>query len=1109
MELNPMALARPFLVETVSMVTDGFALPAGTVTFLLTDVEGSTRLWETRQPEMGPAIARHYAILDEAIDRFHGVRPVEQGEGDSVVAAFARAVDAVQAALYAQLALQHELPWLRVRMAIHTGEAQLRDEGNYVGRTIIRCARLRSCGHGGQILISETAAPLVIDAPPLDVSLVDLGVARLRDLSRSERVWQLAHPDLALEFPPLRTLDVAPNNLPTSLTSFVGRDEDQQTLADLVTSHRLVTVTGSGGAGKTRLALQVAAGLAGHHGAGTWWVELAPSSLAAEVPERVAAAIGLAVTPGVDPLDTVVRHCREGDVLLVLDNAEHLVEAVAATAQRLLATCPPLRLLVTSREPLGVPGEILWRIPSLAVPAAVRAARPEPLTAFDSVRLFIERAREARPNLVIDDEVAPHLAEICARLDGIPLAIELAAARTRSMTIERIAAELHDAFRLLTGGARTVLPRQQTLRASIAWSVDALDETERTVFRRLSVFQAPFTLDAAEAVAAEDDVERLAVLDVVARLVDKSLVRFHDDTGRYSLLVTLRQFGLDQLRETAEIEPTRRRHAEWYATWSEAVGRGVYGLTARAFLVDVPDLVAALEWSYQTEPATAQRIAAGIGLFGAVLGMAALKQLCDWLAGWSPRTPEWAAAIAGIAPVSFALLRPVDLLAVAADAREVAADDDRRSRHLLTFLDTFRLLILHGDIAPMTAVAAEARDDGDDVLYVTVVGMLAATAVRTGDFPRAEELLADLRQVLARHGTALSPEAHSAAFLASIELAIQQGRFDDARHHVALAEHGVDVGWGRPIASVQSYLGFVSGTSALLTTALAVVDDDAPPMYAALRHYILAFAAMSDDRSVDAADHALRGFEGLRGNGVGQGFFVPLVPMTLLACGRVDDARQHLKDWTATVDELGRHPMHVAVLHQCSAIVHLATGDDAAALDHAHLLLELAHDRGYALFRVDALEAIADAQAKRGNEVLAARLLGAARAERDRIGYAGRWRPDPEAVTADHERLAGAHPDASAEGRALSMAEAVELAGRSRSQPTRATHGWDSLTPTERRVVDLVADGLSNADIAGRLLMSVPTVKSHLTHVFTKLDMTNRTELAAAASQRRSTLTSE
>jgi DNA-binding CsgD family transcriptional regulator len=371
-----------------------------------------------------------------------------------------------------------------------------------------------------------------------------------------------------------------------------------------------------------------------------------------------------------------------------------------------------------------------------------------------------------------------------------------------------------------------------------------------------------------------------------------------------------------------------------------------------------------------------------------------------------------------------------------------------------------------------------------------------------GDFSLAEQLLADVTGVLERYRTQLSPDANSFAFLGSMELAIQQGRLDDARRHAALAAAGARLGLEVPIASVQAYLGYVSGMPSLLDEALAAVDDEVPAGFAALRHYILAFAAMTANRAADAADHACRGFDGLRGNGVGQGFFVPLVPVTLLACGRVEEARRHLDDWAATVDELGCHPMHVAVFHQCGAIVHLANGDDAMALDHAHGLLDLAHEHGYALFRVDALEAIADAQARRGNGVLAARLLGAARAERDRVGYVGLWRPDPESVAVEHAAIAAADPQAFEEGRGLSVADATELAGRARSERTRATHGWDSLTPTERNVVGLVADGLSNADIAARLLMSVPTVKSHLTHVFTKLSLTNRTELAAAATQR-------
>jgi predicted ATPase/class 3 adenylate cyclase len=531
MDLTSALISRPFVVQTEGMEQPGFALPTGTVTFLLTDVEGSTRLWEERPDEMAAAIALHYDLLSAAISECGGLRPVEQGEGDSVVAVFARVADALRAAADAQCRLQVELPWLTVRMAVHTGEAEPRDDGNYVGRTVIRCARLRACGHGGQVLVSEASASLVAGDLPAGLGLVSLGAARLRDLSRTEVVWQLTHPDLRSTFPVLRSLDAAPHNVPTPLTSLVGREVEQSTVCDLLGKHRLVTLTGSGGSGKTRLAVHVAAAAVDLHPDGTWWVELASAASGPEVAERIAVAAGVFLVPGVDPVGQLVRQWRAGaDVLIVVDNAEHLIDAVAAVAQRLLSDSPNLRLLVTSREPLGVPGEVIWRVPSLSIPEAATPARIESLTSFESVRLFIERARNARPNLVIDDRAAPHIASICSRLDGIPLAIELAAARARSLPLDRLAAGLSDAFRLLTGGSRTVLPRQQTLLASIAWSVDALDETERTVFRRLAVFQSRFTLDAAEVVCSDDTtVEPVMVLDVLAHLVDKSLVRFDDE----------------------------------------------------------------------------------------------------------------------------------------------------------------------------------------------------------------------------------------------------------------------------------------------------------------------------------------------------------------------------------------------------------------------------------------------------------------------------------------------------------------------------------------------------------------------------------------------------
>ena len=399
-----------------------FALPAGTVTFLLTDIEGSTRLWNERPEQMAAAIARHLDILDDAVAAAGGVRPVEQGEGDSVVAACARAVDAVTAAVRAQTELGRDVPWLKVRMALHTGDATARDDGNYVGLTIIRCARLRACGHGGQIIASAATAALVADADA-GFGLVDLGSVRLRDLTRPERVFQVMHRDIADQFPPLRSLDAVPHNVPTALTSLVGRDADLRVVGELLAEHRLVTLVGSGGCGKTRLAQHVAADVIDRHPAGTWWVELAPLTEDSQIGEAVAKVIGSAVVIGADVVDHVVNLLTAaGPTLLVLDNAEHLVGGVAKLAERVLSSCRDVRVLVTSREGLGIGGETTWRVPSLSAPARQEHIALAQLGTFDAVRLFLERARKARPNLVVDEVSAPYVAAVCARLDGIPLA---------------------------------------------------------------------------------------------------------------------------------------------------------------------------------------------------------------------------------------------------------------------------------------------------------------------------------------------------------------------------------------------------------------------------------------------------------------------------------------------------------------------------------------------------------------------------------------------------------------------------------------------------------------------------------------------------------------
>jgi class 3 adenylate cyclase len=427
-------------------------LPTGTVTLLLADVEGSTRLWETQPAEMTAAIARLNQAVSEVIAGHDGVRPVEQGEGDSFVAAFARASDAVSAALELQRA---PLAPIRLRIGVHTGEVQLRDEGNYAGPTINRTARLRDLGHGGQTLLSGATEQMVVDRLPADTWVTDLGTHPLRDLPRPERVVQLCHPDLVNEFPSLRVAKaVVSQRLPAQLTSFVGRESELAQLRELLAGNRLVTLTGAGGVGKTRLAVQVAAQLTRDFADGVWYVDLAPITDPDVVPIAVARALELPDQPGRSTTEALTRFLANRQMLMVLDNCEHLLDASAALAVALLGAAEKLTLLATSREAIGVAGEVGWRVPSLSLGG-------------EAIELFSDRARRARPDFVVTDDNAPVVAEICSRLDGLPLAIELAAARVRALSLSEILGSLHDRFRLLTGGARTAVRRQQTLRASV------------------------------------------------------------------------------------------------------------------------------------------------------------------------------------------------------------------------------------------------------------------------------------------------------------------------------------------------------------------------------------------------------------------------------------------------------------------------------------------------------------------------------------------------------------------------------------------------------------------------------------------------------------------
>jgi predicted ATPase/class 3 adenylate cyclase len=566
-------------------VSRAAAIPTGTVTLLFTDVEGSTRLWEAEPEQMAQALRRHDELLRAAIDEAGGY--VFKTVGDAFCAAFATPQEALEAVLAAQHALDAET-WpthrpIRVRMGLHTGACEERDN-DYFGPVVNRAARLEAVAHGGQVLFSGATAELLSESLPEGVTLRDLGLHRLKDLGRAEHVYQLEAGFLQPSFPPLASLDnpELPNNLPGQLSAFVGREPELSQVRSLAGSSRLVTLTGAGGCGKTRLALQVAAELLDTARDGVWFVGLAHLTEAEAIPEAIAAVLGLADQRGQRPLlESLIDALREQDTLILLDNCEHVIDGAAKLCGQLVRECPGLRILATSREPLGIDGEHVYRVPSLSLPRPEADAADE-VGASDAVQLFVERAQAHGPGFVLDDASAPLVASVCRRLDGIPLALELAAARLSSMSLKQVSDRLGQRFRLLTGGSRNAMPRQQTLQAAVDWSFGLLTEPERDVLRRLSVFAGGFELEAAEAICAADSADAFDVLDLVGSLVSKSLVTAErtPESVRYRMLETIRQYAAQELLRSGgedEVLATRDRHVSYLMGLAEEAAPALSG----------------------------------------------------------------------------------------------------------------------------------------------------------------------------------------------------------------------------------------------------------------------------------------------------------------------------------------------------------------------------------------------------------------------------------------------------------------------------------------------------------------------------------------------------
>jgi predicted ATPase/class 3 adenylate cyclase len=556
-------------------------LPTGSVTLLFTDIEGSTRLWEEHPENMKIALRRHDELMRRSIEE-HGGHVVKT-VGDAFHAVFANVTEATKAATDAQRALSSE-KWptpvpLRVRMAVHTGQCEKRD-GDYYGPAVNRVGRLTAIAHGGQILVSRTSADFLDDAPEQSVSLRDLGRHRLKDLGRPEDVFQLVAPGLEADFPPLRSrANSLEHNLPIQLTSFIGRENEIAAVVCLLDTTRLVTLTGAGGSGKTRLALEVGAGLLQNEHDSVWLVELGSVTDPNLVTQTVASALSLREEPSCPLIEIIVNTFHEGNHLLILDNCEHLIEASALLVGRLLGACSNLKILATSRESLGVHGEGVFSVPTLSLPEEGQVSL-DSIGRSEAVDLFVKRAADQLSGFRLEERNARILASICRRLDGIPLATELVAARVRVLSLQEIDARL-DRLRFDTVWRKDAPSRQRTLRATMEWSYDLLSLTEQAVFRRLSVFAGNFDVGAAEAVCGDDDIEAADVVDLLASLVDKSLVQA-DPSGtaaHYWLLETIRHYASQRLADSGQMEgqSARDRHAAWYLALAEEARPKLHG----------------------------------------------------------------------------------------------------------------------------------------------------------------------------------------------------------------------------------------------------------------------------------------------------------------------------------------------------------------------------------------------------------------------------------------------------------------------------------------------------------------------------------------------------
>ncbi len=956
------------------------SLPTGTVTFLFTDIEGSTKLWQQYPDAMPGALARHHAILNETIAAHGGY--VFQIVGDAFCAAFPTATDGLAAALAAQRALRHEV-WgetgpIRVRMGLHTGSGDVRlddlKSGQYVSSlTLSRVARLLSVGHGGQVLASLATQALARDQLADGVTLRDLGKHRLKDLAQPEHIFQLVAPGLPADFPPLKTLDARPNNLPVQPTPLIGREKQIAAIRRLLEGGaRLVTLTGPGGTGKTRLGLQVAAELGNGFEDGVYFVNLAPLSDSNLVASAIAQTLGVRESGGQSVAESLKEYVRGKRLLLLLDSFEQLIAAAPLVAD-LLAVSLSLQVLVTSRERLHLRGEHEFPVPPLALPDPNRLPPVEQLPQYAAVELFLQCALAVKPGFAITNQNAPAVAEICVRLDGLPLAIELAAARCKLLSPQAIRARLGRRLTLLTSGARDLPARHQTLRDAMAWSHDLLDEKDKVLFRRLSVFASSFELPAVEPVCYTPDLEG-DVLDRLASLVDKSLLRKVEETDaepRFAMLETIREYASEQLEQSGERETLRRKQAQYYLALTERAEPQLKGADQTVWLErleqELGNIRTVLQWAEQTgEVETGLRIAAALNRFWHVRGY--LSEGRDWLEKYVALT-----ASAG-----------ADLAAVRANA-----------------LGGLGMLVLYQcDYAQARSLHQQAlalrRELGDKPGIAACLNNLGFVVQRQCEYELAaafyEESLGLKRELGDKRGAASS--LNNLGYVARL-----QGNYEQA---IAYLEESLAL--FREVGSTPDL--------ALPLTNLGVVARYKGDYARAARLYQESLALkreQGDKGSIAVLLNNLGEVSALQGD--------------------YQRATELLEESLSVSRELGDRWLTAQTLHTLGGVAE-SQGDvgRAAALYAKSLTLrrELRDKEGI----TDCLQALGSVACARNQAERAARLLGAAEALRETIGAP--WTPDDRAqhdrnVVALRVRLA-TFAEEWARGRAMTMEQAVAYA---------------------------------------------------------------------------------